>query len=193
MKPQEIERLLPQVFRRTRSPGSPLAAILDVMAVLHAPAERVLDDLDAFFDPRRTPSSFVPYLACWVDLEVLVGGEAGGAGQAHLPDFPTGDGRLRELVAAAAFLSRWRGTRKGLLRFLEVATGVHGFDVDERVPGEDGRPRPLHVRLRAPRTTETYRPLIERIVEYEKPAAVTYDLEFFDPPGASAPAPVALS
>ena len=181
MKQEEIERLLPWIFRRTVAPGSPLAALLEVMEVLHAPVEGVLANLDAYFDPRRTPAVFLPYLARWVDLEVLLAGEAGAVGTADVPDFPTGDGRLRELVGAAAFLSRWRGTRKGLLRFLEVATGARGFDVVERVPGENGRPRPLHLLVRAPRPTEPYRDLLRRIVEYEKPAACTYELEFFDP------------
>ncbi|HVG98608.1 MAG TPA: phage tail protein [Chloroflexota bacterium] len=190
MKPAEIERLLPWIFRRTASPGSPLAALLEVMAVLHAPVEDVLAGLDAYFDPRRTPADFLPYLARWVDLEALLAGETGAVGTADVPDFPPGDGRLRELVAAAAFLSRWRGTRKGLLRFLEVATGERGFDVVERVPGADGRPRPLHLLVRAPRPTEPYRDLLRRIVEYEKPAACTYDLEFFDsaPPAPPEPA-----
>src|SRR5262249_49938521 len=99
-------------------------------------------------------------------------------GAARVPEFPTGDGRLRELVASAAYLSRWRGTRKGLLRFLEVATGLKGFDVDENVAGPDGRVRPLHVRVLAPHAAEPYQALIRRIVDLEKPAYVTYDLAF---------------
>ena len=47
MKQEEIERLLPWIFRRTVAPGSPLAAILEVMEVLHAPVEGVLAGLDA--------------------------------------------------------------------------------------------------------------------------------------------------
>ena len=53
MKPAEIERLLPWIFRRTASPGSPLAALLEVMAVLHAPVEDVLANLDALSAKRQ--------------------------------------------------------------------------------------------------------------------------------------------
>ena len=38
---------------------------------------------------------------------------------------------LRELIAAAAQLSQWRGTAQGLQRFLETATGIEGFELDE--------------------------------------------------------------
>jgi hypothetical protein len=90
-------------------------------------------------------------------------------------------GRLRELIAQAAFLSQWRGTSRGLLRFLEAATGVQGFAIDEQVPGPDGLPRPFHLRVRAPQTTKPYSVLIERIIEIEKPAYVTYELAFETP------------
>ena len=65
-----------------------------------------------------------------------------------------------------------------MLRFLETATGVRGFAIDEQVPGEGGLPRPFHLRVHAPRETEPFRVLIERIVEVEKPAYVTYELVF---------------
>jgi phage tail-like protein len=176
MRRNEIEGLLPEVFRRTIRPGNPLFALLEVMEVLHAPSEDVLERLDTFFDPYRAPERFVPYLARWVDLERFLMDAPGGDG---VPvSFPSGTGRLRELIASVAFLSKWRGTARGLLCFLETATGVQGFAVDERVLGSDGQPVPFHIRVRAPAETEVYRGLIERIVEHEKPAYVTYELAF---------------
>jgi hypothetical protein len=94
----------------------------------------------------------------------------------------TGLGRLRELVAAAVDISRWRGTARGLLLFLTTATGRTDFEVDEAVPGPDGLPRPFHVRVRAPSEVEAHRLLLERIIEREKPAYVTYELLFVQPP-----------
>lgn len=177
MKRGEIERLLPDIFRRTSRAGNPLHAVLEVMEALQAPSEEALRDLDTYFEPRRAPDAFVPYLAGWVDLERLLA-EGPSRPDAPPPTFPTGLGRLRELVAQAAYLSQWRGTPRGLLRFLETATGVQGFAIDEQVPGEGGLPRPFHLRVRAPRETEPYRVLLERIIEVEKPAYVTYDLVF---------------
>lgn len=172
MKSAEIARLLPGVFQRTVRAGSPLAALLAAMEALHAPSEAVLSELDALFDPRRAPERFVPFLARWVDLDLPV---------------TTGLGRLRELVAAGVELSRWRGTARGLLLFLSTATGRRDFELDERVSGADGRPRPFHIRVRAPGELAPHRTMLERIIEMEKPAYVTYELHFtqLQQPGAS--------
>jgi phage tail-like protein len=176
MKQSRIESLLPEVFQRTARPGSPLSALLEVMEALHAPSEDVLARLETFLNPYRAPDDFVPFLARWVDLERLVVEAPEERALSEVPSFPGGLGRLRDLVAAAAFLSKWRGTAKGLLSFLEIATGVQGFEIDEAVPGADGRPRPFHVRVRVPAEAMRYRVTIERIVEMEKPAYVTYEL-----------------
>jgi len=178
MKQSEIETLLPEVFQRTIRPESPLSAILEVMEILHAPSEEILDHLDEYFDPYRTPDRFVPYLARWVDLERFLGDFPEELSAASPPSFPSGLGRLRELIMTAAFLSKWRGTTKGLLHFLETATGAKGFEIHERVPDIEGRRRPFHILVRAPKSTKPYRELIEQIVETENPAYVTYDLEF---------------
>jgi len=178
MKQNEIKHLLPGIFQRTIRPGNPLSAILEVMEALHSPSERILEHLDSFFDPYRTPDHFAPYLARWVDLERFLTEFPEEFSATAPPSFPSGIGRLRELIAAAAFLSKWRGTSRGLLRFLETATGAQGFEIHERVPGIDGRPRPFHILVRAPKKTKPYRDLIEQIIEMEKPAYVTYQLDF---------------
>jgi hypothetical protein len=202
MRRAEIERLLPTVYQLALNPvegwvmepDRRLGALLDAMEILHHPIEEILDQLEAWLDPRRAPAPFVPYLASWVDLDRMTGAEAiapwgeratGPPGQAALAlaaatasAMPvSGLARLRELVASAAELARWRGTRRGLLQFLHIATGLSGFEVDEepRLPG--GRTRPFHFVLRGPVEAEPMRPLIERIVESEKPAYVTCDIQ----------------
>ena len=177
MKQEQIKRLLPDVFQRAANPGTPLLAILGVMQALHDPPESILACLDVIFDPRRAPDSFVPYLAGWVDLGVLLDDVRGGSSPAAV-SLSTGLGRLRELTASAARLSEWRGTRKGLQLFLQIATGANDFQVDEQVTGPDGKPRPFHIKVKAPETLVHHRSLIEKIIELEKPAYVTYELEF---------------
>jgi phage tail-like protein len=174
---ERIKRLLPSVFQNTAQPGNPLYAILDVMETMHAPSEAALDHLHENFDPHRAPDAFVPYLANWVDLEALFDPPR-TKNPSWTPSLSTGLGRLRELTAAAATLSQWRGTRKGLCLFLETATGAKGFLVDEQVRGSDGKVKPFHLRITVPKGLAEHRSLIERIVELEKPAYVTYDLEF---------------
>ncbi len=72
------------------------------------PIERTVDNLHCYFDPRMTPPEFLPWLASWVDLVLD-------------PTWP--EERRRELVASAAELFRWRGTRKGLSEYLRIYTG----------------------------------------------------------------------
>lgn len=178
MKRNEIERLLPQVFQQTLRPGRPLDTLLDVMELLHEPVETVLAHLETFFNPHSTSDMFVPYLACWMDLDrffPLYCAQPEGVQRTADP-ISTGNGRLRELIAAAAYLSQWRGTAKGLRQFLEIATGVEGFRLVEN-QDKKGNPRPFHVCIILPWEAEPHRALIERIVEQEKPAYVSYELD----------------
>jgi phage tail-like protein len=185
MKPNEIAHLLPGIFQRTLRPENPLSALLDVMDGLNAIPEETLDHLDAFFNPYRTPDRFVPFLADWVDLEWLLVQSPGERLLTGAPPLPSGLGRLRELVAASAALAKKRGTARGLVLFLETATGIPGFVIQENesCSGEGGqpapaKPRPFHLCICAPKASLPYRVLIERIIEFEKPAYVTYDLIF---------------
>lgn len=178
MKQHEIERLLPGIFQRAVHPGNPLDALLGVMETLHVTDEEILDQLDTYFDPYRAPDSFVPYLAYWVDLARFLPADIDEALQSSAPLWPPGLGRLRELIAASADLSRWRGTANGLVRFLETATGVSGFTIDELPAGDDGLPLPFHIIVNAPLVSQGYEPLLRRIISQEKPAYVSYELRF---------------
>ncbi|MFJ6956259.1 phage tail protein, partial [Micromonospora aurantiaca] len=77
---------------------------------------------------------------------------------------------LRDLVAHGALLARWRGTPYGMRTALELATGVTGFVLDE--PPE----RPFHLVVRVPPAAADRLALVTRIVEAEKPAAVTVEV-----------------
>jgi hypothetical protein len=177
MKRSEIEKLLPEVFQRTVQPRSPILAILETMEALHAPDEEVLDNLDSFFDPYRTTDSLVFYLAQWVDLGHLIGGSPGDY-RSNTISFRGGIGRLRELIMTAAYLSKWRGTTRGIIHFLEAATGISGYEVNELPLNSAGQVRPFHIVVLAPSEAESFDALIHDIVRAEKPAYVTYDLEY---------------
>ena len=186
MRASDIQQFLPEVYRRTVREGGVLSAMLEAMDALHAPAERRLDSFDTALDPRRAEPAFVTYLAGWLDLEGLFDvpqdrpakGTGNGNDLSNAAVFPAGLGRLRELVAAAASLGRRRGTAEGLRQFLEIATGLDGFTLEEQVAGTDGHPRPFHVRIRCPAAAGHSRTLIDRIIRREKPAYVTYELAF---------------
>lgn len=177
MKSEAIARLLPEVFQRTYRPVTPLAALLDVMEDMQDPVERTLDDLDATFDPRRTTDAFVPFLAQWVDLDPILAAQ-GAPSAPPIPTLPSGHGRLRELVAAAAELARLRGTALGLQTFLEKATGYAGFVIEEGAGGSNGASHPFHFTVRAPAESQQFEPLIRTVITMEKPAHATCELTF---------------
>lgn len=176
MKREAIQRLLPSVYQPALQPGSPLTALLDAMEQLHAHDERVLERIHEHFDPYLAPDELVPFLAAWVDLDWLL---AASASDGAPRGFPAGVGRLRNLVALAPELSARRGTAEGLRRLLETATGVAGFEVDE-----SGADPPFHVRVFAPAAAASLDPLVERIVQVERPAHVTYEIHYPDSDGA---------
>ena len=169
MKRSEITRLLPGIFQRTLGPQSPMDAMLCAMETLHAPAEEILDQIDSICDSRRAPEAFVPFLAHWVDLERIFAPREEGDDLVS-----TGLGRLRELVQTASYLSKWRGTQEGLRRFLETATGVTGFVIEEP------ETQPFHLRIIAPKEIEAHRALIERIVDVERPVYATWEVQFVE-------------
>jgi phage tail-like protein len=176
MRPAEIRRLLPDIFQRTAQPGGPLAALIEAMSGLQQPSENALANLDSNFDAYRAPERFVPILAGWVDLDwLLVTGSGEGI---QSVTYAPGSGQLRELIAAAVSLSRWRGTARGLQQFLETATGVVGYEIQEQVLDGDGRPRPFHLRVTAPPGAAQYEGLIEQIIDEQKPAYATAELQF---------------
>ncbi|MGW5555650.1 phage tail protein [Micromonospora sp. NPDC003944] len=164
MRRSAIERLLPAAYQRACVPGSVLWALLDVMEGLHAPDEAVLAEVDALFDPYRAPDALVVRLTRWVAMDHVV---ASPRPDAPLP-LPVG--RLRDLVANAALLARWRGTPYGIRRALELATGMSGFTIDE--PAE----QPFHVVVRVPAAAAGQLAVITRIVEAEKPASATVEI-----------------
>jgi phage tail-like protein len=173
MQRAAIERLLPGVFQRAVSPGSPLSAVLDAMQALHEPDELILSRVSEVFNARRTDERYLTMLAHWLNLSRIFPPRQTGEEPQRLPVPP---GCMRELIANAARLSQQRGTTKGLQDFLEIATGLSPFRVEERVRAEDGAIVPYHVRLLAPQAARSFQELIGRIVEQEKPAYVTWEL-----------------
>jgi len=137
------------------------------MERLHERTEEQLVHIETVFDPRQTEPKFVPFLAYWVNLDVLLKKLASGREIGPNP-LPSGFGNLRELIASAAELAKWRGTRKGLKQFLEIATGIPGFEIVEQ--------RGFHIKVQVPESASPFEFVIRSIVELEKPANITYEL-----------------
>lgn len=179
MKRTEIQELLPGIILRAVRPDNPLGAVLSVMEGMLDPSDTILSSIDSAFDPRRAIDPMVPFLARWIDLDWLL-----AEAQRQDPSSPVaaqetiinGFGRLRELIANAAHLAKWRGTSSGLLLFLRMAIGVGSIDIDERPVDKNGIPIPFHIRVLVRGDALQFKPAIIKILDREKPAYLTYEL-----------------
>jgi phage tail-like protein len=167
MRSQTIKRLLPAAYQRAANDETVLAALLDVMEVLQEPDEELIGDFDAQFAPYTARDDFLAFLARWVALDHLVGVRRPGSSDPLLIP-PT---QMRHLIADAAVLAQVRGTSDGIRSFLEIATGVRGFEIVE-TPDQ-----PFHFTVRVPAEARAYVGVVKHIVNHEKPAATTADIQ----------------
>lgn len=73
------------------------------------PTQAFLADLARCFDPDETAADLLPWLSTWVSLAL----------DENWPQL-----KRRRLIKEAVELYRWRGTRWGLTRYLELYTGI---------------------------------------------------------------------
>lgn len=170
--------LLPEVFQVCAPASAPLRAIAAVAGDMHVPIHEVLDSVDRLVDPFRTPDTLLGYLSRWVDLDWLTLPDPGSVEGAAL-GIPSV--RQRDLIANAADLSARRGTPGGLLRFLQLATGLEGFEIDVD-------PSSFHLQVRIPSAAFDQIEIVRRIVWGVKPAHVTAEVLGKDKGGAGGPA-----
>ncbi len=174
--PEQESRLLdylPSVYREDPMMGRFLLIFESVLN----PIENTVDNLALYFDPRLTPESLLPWLASWVDLALD-------------PGWPLE--RRRELVRNAAWLYRWRGTRRGLSEYLRIYTGVlpqiieyiPGMILDGKtqlgvntVLGSSGTGHHFTVILEIKGIENINLRVVRKIIENQKPAHTVYTLE----------------
>ena len=150
--------LLPSVYQatmRTR-PDGPLPVLLKCMDSMLAPVEREIEDFEAVLDPLRTRRPFLPMLGSWL--------AAGTREEDALPP-------NRAWVAGAVDLAQRRGTARGLLETLRLATGMRDFSLEEKTER-------FHVSIRAPLAAKGLQDALSRLIERQRPAHITYDLSF---------------
>jgi phage tail-like protein len=152
------------------------------------PVDRQIETIFYYLDPRLTPAEFLPWLASWLDVEL---------------DERWPEARLRQLLRWAIALHRSRGTKWGLLKYLEIYTGHQAEIVERRARnfglggdarlgpgvalGRANQPHTFTVTLRLPaikaahekeqqRQEEIRRRTIISIIEKQKPAHTVYTL-----------------
>ncbi len=171
--------------------------------------ELLLDQVEMYFDPFRTPPEFLEWLASWVavDLEPAIdwyGATDYNALQRERPvqlqPLPADrETRNRKLIQRALQLYKLRGTQAGLVEYLKVYAGdtnvvIRDF-TDEFIVGETTvvggnvmiyeRPYYFQVEIIAiaqeREDLDRYIASVRKIIDREKPAHTTYDI-FLDVP-----------
>jgi phage tail-like protein len=154
------------------------------------PLEAQIDQSDAYYDVRLTPSEFLPWMASWIGI----------TWDESLPEE-----RKRELLHSAVGLYQSRGTRQALLDYLTLYT--HGeveivehraqnFVLGRSAPlgktialGRSNLPHSFSVHVRVGRDElirrlgetqanpeQLFRQRLEAIVETQKPAHTTFEI-----------------
>ncbi|MDW8810484.1 phage tail protein, partial [Streptomyces scabiei] len=116
-----IGAMLPAVFADDDLAQRFVGGLDDVIA----PILSVLDCLDSYFTPSLAPVDFTQWLAGWVGAET---------------DGTEPEDRLRAAVAAAAYLHRVRGTRRGLSEAVRLVFGVVPEITESGAAAWDARP-----------------------------------------------------
>ncbi|MFB2835653.1 phage tail protein [Floridanema evergladense] len=174
---------LPAIYREIDFMGR----FLTIFEQAFDPAVQTIDVLWAYLDPLTAPEAMLPFLAHWVAWNMEQRWDSK---------------QQRRLIRNAVTLYRWHGTRRGLRYYLHLYTGLpldehlpesekhisieeifsQGFVLGKTLMGEDsmlGGARPFHfiVRLRTNNSEPIDEQLVRDIIEREKPAFCTYDLE----------------
>ncbi len=155
-EPESMYRhYLPDIFQENDF----LRRFLRIFEDIWEPLEQRQDHIEMYFDPQTCPVSFLPWLASWLDLPF----------NPHWPE-----ARHRRLLSQAMELYSWRGTRHGLVRMIEVCSGL------TPVIEDSSQPFVFRVRITLPPGTasETVdKDLIEELIQAHKPAHAGYILE----------------
>jgi phage tail-like protein len=149
-------RYLPDIFQDDDF----LRRFLHIFEDIWEPLEHRQDHIEMYFDPRTCPASFLPWLASWLDVPF----------HPHWPE-----ARHRRLLSQAMELYTWRGTRYGLVRMIEVCTGLV-----PTITESPTQPFVFHIRIILPPGMsggEVDRNLIEELIQTHKPAHAGYILE----------------
>ncbi|NNJ13513.1 phage tail protein I [Chloroflexales bacterium ZM16-3] len=134
-----------------------LGRFLTIIEAVWEPLEQRQSFMMMYFDPRTCPASMLPWLAGWLDMPV---------------DRLWPEARQRAILTEAMDLMRWRGTRFGLSRMIELSTGLTPEILDE--PGQSFV---MRVRVTVPPSHPVDRQALELLIQSHKPAHVGYILD----------------
>lgn len=185
LRPRSLyPQFLPAVYQEIDFIGR----LLKVFEQSFEPAVNTWQSLWAYLDPLTAPESLLPFLAQWVGWQNEVTWSVA---------------QQRSLIRRAMEIYRWRGTKRGLQLYLHLYTGLpqhdptrspqqqpiqinsaiqHGLVLGKSDFGSNailggGKPFHFNVTLRPHQGQFLDEALVRSIIDQEKPAVCTYDLE----------------
>lgn len=136
-----------------------MARFLALFESILGPIEWGANNFDMYLSPRTTPAGFIPWLASWFDLEF---------------DSTWSEPQKRLLLTEAHQLFARRGTKYSLSRLLEIYTGDKP-EIEDLQSEQDS----FIFTVNLPVAEDSVnRNLIERMIEANKPAHTSYELQF---------------
>jgi len=147
---------LPSLFSESDFVGR----YLQVFESIWEPLQHRQDYLDMYFGPETCPEEFLNWFGTWLGLHV----------DPHWPE-----ARKRQWLKEAVNLYRWRGTRYGLMRALEVCCGVTPHIIEDQS-------KPHHLLFVLPTPPEDQddvtRESLEQTIAHHVPAHVLYEVRY---------------
>jgi len=135
-----------------------LFRFLKIFETVWEPLEQRQDHLDLYFNPRTCPASWLPWFASWFGLEL---------------DPSLSEARVRMLLANTIEIYRWRGTKHGLTRVIEVCLGIRPV-----ISEDPERPNVFQVHVRLPSdATPDFLPRLRALISAHKPAHTGFVIE----------------
>lgn len=146
-------RFLPDIYQENDF----LRRFLLIFEEIWEPLEQRQDHIHMYFHPLTCPVVLLPWLASWLDFPL----------DPHWPEM-----RQRRILAQAMDIYRWRGTRYGLVRMLEVCTGITPI-----ITEMETEPFVFHIEipLAAGKVDKKF---INDLIQAQKPAHAGYVLEW---------------
>ena len=146
-------RNLPSIFEADDF----VSRFLLIFETIWEPVEQRQDHISMYFDPRTCPASFLPWLASWLNLPL----------NTNWPEV-----RKRHLVLQAMEIYRWRGTRYGLIRIIEIYTGVK-----PHISEDSALPFTFSIIISGLEASGITERSLRQLIDEHKPAHTAYRLE----------------
>ncbi len=173
---------LPQIYRRSDKNGRFLERFLAVFQTMYEELDLEISEISRHFDPECAKSSFLLWLADWLDIS---------------DSYLWPEDKLRKLLLRAISLYRIRGTKESLSQIIELYTGEKPYIIEEfsikRFVGSDyyentllpmygDNPYTVVVLIKSElvKSTRDYNVLL-KIAEEMKPVTMEIKLVLLDP------------